>query len=120
MALVGDSADGFPGLAGWGKRSAALALAHYGHLDAIPDEVGDWDPDLCKALRGAPKLAATLAAEREHAELFLSLATLRTDRSLLPDVAALAWPGPTPAFEEICRHMRAPQLAERAAALAPI
>lgn len=117
LALVGDSADGFPGLAGWGKRSAALALEHYVHLDAIPDDVNDWDPDVRKALRGAPKLAATLAAERENAELFLSLATLRIDRSLLPDVAALEWRGPTPAFEQVCRHMRAPQLAERAEAL---
>jgi len=118
LALVGDSADGFPGLAGWGKRSAAVALAHYGHLDAIPDDVNAWDPDVRKAVRGAPKLAATLAAERENAELFLSLATLRIDRSLLPNVAALAWHGPTPAFEQVCRHMRASQLAERAEALA--
>jgi 5'-3' exonuclease len=117
LALVGDSADGFPGLAGWGKRSAALALAHYGHLDAIPDDVNAWDPEVRKAVRGAAKLAATLAAERKNAELFLSLATLRIDRSLLPNVAALEWHGPAPAFEQICRHMRAPQLAERAAAL---
>ena len=118
LALVGDSADGFPGLAGWGKRSAALALDHYIHLGAIPDDVNDWDPDVRKAVRGAPKLAATLAAERGNAELFLSLATLRIDRSLLPNVSALAWHGPTPAFERVCRHMRAPQLAERAEALA--
>jgi 5'-3' exonuclease len=118
LALVGDSADGFPGLAGWGKRSAALALAHYGHLADIPDDVTGWDPAVRQAVRSAPKLAATLAAEREHAELFLALATLRVDRDLLPDVAALRWLGPKPAFEEVCRHLRAPALAERAAAIA--
>ncbi len=119
LALVGDSADGFPGLAGWGKRSAALVLAHYEHLAAIPDDATDWDPAVRKAVRGAPKLAAILSAEREHAELFLSLATLRIERDLLPNVDALRWGGPTPAFEETCRHLRAPALAERAAAIAP-
>jgi len=118
LALVGDSADGFPGLAGWGKRSAALALAHYEHLAAIPDDVADWDPAVRQAVRSAPKLAATLSAEREHAELFLALATLRVDRDLVPDVAILRWSGPTVDFEQVCRHLRAPALAERAAALA--
>jgi 5'-3' exonuclease len=119
LALVGDSADGFPGLAGWGKRSAALVLAHYEHLAAIPDDVNDWDPAVRQAVRSAPKLAATLSSEREHAELFLALATLRVERDLLPDVAALRWRGPTSAFEDVCRHLRAPALAERAAAMAP-
>ncbi|MGA7416416.1 MAG: 5'-3' exonuclease H3TH domain-containing protein [Acidimicrobiales bacterium] len=118
LALVGDSADGFPGLAGWGKRSAALVLAHYGHLAAVPDDAADWDPGVRQAVRSAPKLAATLSAEREHAELFLSLATLRVDRGLLPDVDALRWRGPTPAFEGVCRHFRAPALVERAEAIA--
>ncbi|HWE69654.1 MAG TPA: 5'-3' exonuclease H3TH domain-containing protein [Acidimicrobiales bacterium] len=117
LALVGDSADGFPGLVGWGKRSAAVVLAHYGHLDAIPDKVSDWDPSLRKTVRGADRLAATLAGQRELVELFRTLATLRIDRSLLPQVADLAWRGPTPAFEEVCRHLRSPSLAERAAAI---
>jgi 5'-3' exonuclease len=117
LALVGDSADGFPGLVGWGKRSAALVLAHYEHIDAIPDNVNDWEPSVRKSVRGADKLASTLAGQRDLAELFRTLATLRIDRALLPEVGDLQWRGPTPAFEGVCRHLRAPALAERAAAL---
>ena len=117
LALVGDTADGFPGLKGWGKRSAALVLAHYRSLGAIPDDVGQWDPSVRKAVRGADRLAATLAEERAAAELFLTLATLRIDRDLLPAVADLEWHGPAPAFEAVCRHLRAPALAGRAAAI---
>jgi len=117
LALVGDSADGFPGLVGWGKRSAAVVLAHYGHLDAIPDKVSDWDPSLRKTVRGADRLATTLAGQRDLVELFRNLATLRIDRSLLPQVADLEWRGPTPAFDEVSRHLRSPSLAERAAAI---
>jgi 5'-3' exonuclease len=119
LALVGDSADGFPGLVGWGKRSAALVLAHYEHIDAIPDQANDWEPSVRKSVRGADKLAATLADQRDLAELFRTLATLRIDRALLPEVADLQWRGPTPAFEAVCRHLRAPALAERAANLGP-
>lgn len=119
LALVGDSADGFPGLAGWGKRSASVVLAHYGNLDDIPDGVKDWDPGVRKAVRGAAKLAGTLAAERDRAELFRELATLRVDRSLLSSVTVLAWSGPKPAFDDVCRHLRDPALADRAATLAP-
>jgi hypothetical protein len=68
-------------------------------------------------VRGADKLAATLARERPLVELFHTLATLRIDRSLLPQVADLEWAGPTPAFADVCRHLRAPALVERAAAL---
>jgi 5'-3' exonuclease len=118
LALVGDSADGFPGLVGWGKRSAAVVLAHYEHIDAIPDNVNDWEPSLRKTVRGAERLATTLAGGRELVELFRTLATLRIDRSLLPSVADLQWRGPTPAFEEVSRQLRSPALAERAAAIA--
>ena len=117
LALVGDSADGFPGLPGWGKRSAALVLAHYEHLDAIPDDVERWDPSVRKAVRGADRLATTLTDERDLVGLFRDLATLRIDRDLLPDVAGLEWHGPTPAFEDVCRRLRSPALAKRAAAL---
>ncbi len=116
LGLVGDAADGFPGLAGWGKRSAAVVLAHYQHISAIPDDVGRWDPALRKAVRGADRLATTLADERTLAELFKDLATLRIDRSLLPQVADLEWHGPTPAFEGVCRHFRSTALYQRAAA----
>jgi 5'-3' exonuclease len=118
LALVGDAADGFPGLAGWGKRSAALVLAHYEHIDAIPDDVNDWDLSVRKSVRGADKLATTLTNQRDLVQLFRTLATLRIDRALLPAVADLEWHGPAPAFEAVCRHLRAPALAERAAALA--
>jgi 5'-3' exonuclease len=117
LALVGDSADGFPGLPGWGKRSAALVLAHYESLDAIPDDVERWEPSVRKAVRGADRLATTLSDERDLVGLFRDLATLRIDRGLLPDVAGLEWQGPTPAFEDVCRRLRAPALAKRAAAL---
>ena len=60
LALVGDSADGFPGLAGWGKRSASVVLAHYGTFDDVPDSVAEWDPDVRRAVRGAAKLAAAV------------------------------------------------------------
>jgi 5'-3' exonuclease len=118
LALVGDSADGFPGLAGWGKKSASLVLAHYGTFDRVPDAVADWDPEVRQAVRGAAKLAERLAAERERAELFRDLATLRVDPALLDTVGSLRWRGPTKDFEEVCRHFRDPALAERAAALA--
>ncbi|MHB8438184.1 MAG: 5'-3' exonuclease [Acidimicrobiales bacterium] len=118
LALVGDSADGFPGLAGWGKQSAAKVLAHYGSIDAIPDAMAEWDPALVRAVRGAGQLAQTLAAERELAMLFRTLATLRIDTTLLTDVDELRWRGPTEAFAETCEALRAPRLLERAEALA--
>ena len=75
LALVGDSADGFPGLAGWGAKTAAAVLTRYVHIEDIPDSPGQWDV----AVRGVPKLAATLAENRDLAMLFKTLATLRTD-----------------------------------------
>jgi len=117
LALVGDSADGFPGLAGWGRRSASTVLAHYGNFDDVPDDVGAWDPDVRRAVRGAAKLAERLADERERAELFRVLATLRVDPAVLQGVGSLEWRGPHQRFEEVCAHFRDPSLAERAAAL---
>lgn len=114
LALVGDSADGFPGLAGWGKRSAAVVLAHYRTIDAIPDEPGEWDPDVRKQVRGSASLASRLAGERELALLFRELATLRIERDVLDDVDDLAWTGPTPAFPEVCALFGDERLAERA------
>ncbi len=119
LALVGDSADGFPGLAGWGRRSASAVLAHYGSIDEVPDQVADWDADVRGAVRGAAKLAERLASERERAELFRVLATLRIERALLPDVRALEWQGPTASFGEVCAHFRDPVMAQRAEAMRP-
>ena len=118
LALVGDSADGFPGLAGWGKQSASTVLGHYEHLEAIPASAADWDPALRSAVRSAPKLAERLAADMDLALLFRDLATLRVDRSLLASVDDLAWKGPEPGFEDIARFLRDPALADRAGALA--
>ncbi len=120
LALVGDSADGFPGIAGWGKKTAAVVLAHYGHIVDIPDQAADWDPLVVRSVRGAGALAARLADDRATALLFRDLATLRVDRSLLGAVADLAWRGPTPAFTDVCRNLRDPALADRAAALRPV
>lgn len=110
LALVGDSADGFPGLAKWGAKSAAAVLAHYKTIDAIPDDVSAWEV----SVRGAPGLAATLATQRDLAELFKVLATLRVDRDLLTDVDELAWRGPRPEFEDVCARLEMPSLWERA------
>jgi 5'-3' exonuclease len=88
LALVGDAADGYPGLPGWGAKSTALVLARYGHLEAIPDEARRWDVKVT----GATRLAATLLAQRDRAHLFRTLATLRTDVDLFDDVDALRAP----------------------------
>jgi 5'-3' exonuclease len=111
LALVGDSADGYPGLPGWGARSAAAVLAHYGHIERIPDTAGAW----AVPVRNRPALAATLRSQRPHAMLFKDLATLRVDRALLADVDALRWTGPTPLFAEVCERIDARPLGARAA-----
>jgi 5'-3' exonuclease len=114
LALVGDSADGYPGLPGWGARSAATVLARYGHIEAIPDAPGDW----AVPVRNRPALAATLRTMRRQAMLFKDLATLRVERSLLGDVDDLRWTGPAPEFAEVCDRIDARPLATRAARLA--
>ena len=114
LALVGDSADGYPGLPGWGSRSAAAVLAHYGAIEQVPDAAGQW----VVAVRNRPALAATLRQLRPLAMLFKDLATLRVDPSLLEDAAALRWTGPTPLFAEVCERIDARPLAARAAQLA--
>jgi 5'-3' exonuclease len=88
LALVGDAADGFPGLPGWGAKSAARVLARYGHIDAIPADPREWQVPLANA----NTLAKTLERERERALLFRTLATLRTDIPLFDDVETLRWP----------------------------
>jgi 5'-3' exonuclease len=118
LALVGDSADGFPGIAGWGKQSAATVLDHYGRLEDIPLEVASWDPDVARRVR-AGALAASLAEGFELALLFRELARLVVEPSLLGSVVDLAWAGPTADFETVCAYLDDPALAERAAALAP-
>ena len=94
LALVGDAADGYPGLPGWGAKSAAAVLAEYSHLEAIPTNWHDWRLNVLNA----SALAATLLTEYDRARLFRSLATLRADIPLFDDVEQLRWQGPTPAF----------------------
>lgn len=94
LALVGDSADGYPGLAGWGAKSTAAVLAKFGHIEWIPADWREWHVNAT----GASALAHTLATEREHALLFRTLATLRTDIPLFDDVDQLRWNGPTSGF----------------------
>ena len=115
LALVGDSADGFPGLKGWGATAASTVLARYAHIEDIPRLAERWDVNV----RGARGLANTLADNREQALLFRHLATLRVDRSLLTDVDELRWTGPRPDFETTADLLGATNLADRAGAAAP-
>ena len=96
LALVGDAADGYPGLSGWGAKSAAAVLAKYSHLELIPEDWREWRVSTAKA--GA--LAYTLSKDRDLALLFRKLATLQTDIALFDNVDELQWNGPTAAFAE--------------------
>jgi len=114
LALVGDSADGYPGLPGWGTRSAATVLARYHHLEGIPKLATEWDV----AVRGAMRLATTLAEQREQALLFRELATLRPDAPIGADVDALRWHGPRADFAAWSARFGTPSLHARASILA--
>ena len=102
LALVGDSADGYPGLPGWGAKSAAKVLARWGHLHRIPDDPRAWDVDV----RGAAALAATLTAQRADALLFRELATLRVDVPVFGSVDELRWQGPTAEVDALRDRLR--------------
>ncbi|HEV8116049.1 MAG TPA: flap endonuclease, partial [Acidimicrobiales bacterium] len=104
-------ADGFPGLPGWGAKSAAAVLRRFGTIEAIPDDVAGWDG---VGVRSAGALAGTLAGARPEAALFKRLATLVVDRSLLGAVDDLLWTGPTAAFPGVAEALGAPGLAARA------
>jgi 5'-3' exonuclease len=95
LALVGDAADGYPGLPGWGAKSTAAVLAKFGHLEAIPADWREWQVNAASA----STLASTLSREHDRAELFRTLATLRTDIALFDGVDQLRWNGPTPALD---------------------
>ena len=115
LGLVGDTADGFPGLPGWGAKSAALVLARYGHLEDIPPAAGQWD---VPGLRGAAKLSATLQAQLADALLFRRIATVETDLDV-GTVDAWRWNGPTHDFAAIAEELGAPDLVALAARLTP-
>jgi 5'-3' exonuclease len=114
LALVGDNADGFPGLAGWGAKTAAAVLRRYGHLEQIPDAPGQWD---VRGVRGAPKLAATLAEHRDEALLFKRLATLVTDVEV-GEVDQWRWRGPGEGHRRWCERVDAPELVAKLERLA--
>ena len=101
LALVGDTADGFPGLTGWGAKSAAAVLAKFGHIEAIPDDHQAWGLNVSRAA----SLAATLTRDRAQALLFKRLATLRTDGPVFDSVEELKWTGPTPALAGLRRRL---------------
>jgi len=114
LGLVGDSSDGFPGIAGWGAKSASAVLARYGHLEDIPEHAGQWE---VQGLRGAAKLSSALRQDFELALLFRRIATLETDLDV-GTVDDWEWHGPTEAFDDWAVAVGVPALAERAAALA--
>ena len=110
LAVVGDSADGFPGVPGWGAKTAALILSRYEHLESIPKDWREWHP----SIRSAQRLATTLFGSWSDALLFRTLATLRLDVPVFDTVDDLRWNGPRSNFEEQCRQMSSPELLSRA------
>jgi 5'-3' exonuclease len=103
LALVGDNADGYPGLEGWGAKSSAAVLAKFLHLESIPKDYREWHVNATNA----SGLADTLRREWDQAILFRRLATLRTDIALFSDVEELKWNGPSPAFDELAARLDA-------------
>ncbi len=114
LAVVGDTADGFPGLPGWGSKTAALTFGRYPHLENIPKDWREWDP----AIRGAKRLAAVLFDQWNDALLFRTLATLRLDVPVFESVDELRWKGPRPEFESYSKQIESPGIYTRAMAAA--
>jgi 5'-3' exonuclease len=115
LAVVGDSADGFPGVRGWGAKAAATTLSQYLHLEDIPKDWALWDA----SIKRARVLSESLFGAWDDALLFRTLATLRLDVPVFDTVEDLRWKGPREDFEEWCRRMKAPELFGRVGAAAP-
>jgi 5'-3' exonuclease len=111
LALVGDTADGFPGLSGWGEKAAALTLSQYPHLEDIPKEWRAWHP----SIRRARLLSESLFNAWNDAVLFRTLATLRLDVPVFDSIQDLRWTGSRPNFEEYCDRLKLPDLVRRVA-----
>ncbi len=109
LALVGDAADGIPGIPGWGAKSAAAVLTQFGHIEAIPDDVARWPLPASRARR----LAEALAAQRSDALLYRRLTTLRRDVPLVETLDDLAWRGARPEFRPLCADLGADDLPAR-------
>jgi 5'-3' exonuclease len=114
LAVVGDSADGFPGVTGWGQKGAASVLSHYPHLEDVPKDWREWHP----SIRKARALSESLFSAWTDAVLFRTLATLRVDAPVFDAVEELRWRGPRPGFDDYCRRIKAPDLLRRATAAA--
>jgi 5'-3' exonuclease len=114
LAVVGDSADGFPGIPGWGQKAAAQALSQYRHLENIPKDWSQWDP----SIKRARPLSESLFSGWSDALLFRTLATLRLDVTVFSDIEELRWKGPGPNFEQYCQGMKSTDLLRRASTLA--
>ncbi len=111
LGVVGDTADGFPGLQGWGAKSAAKILTRFGHIDQVPFDVAEWDG---VDVRGAAKLAATLRDNFEDALLFRRIATVDLDAPVSASVDEMVWTGPAEGFDERCAEIGAERVARRA------
>ena len=109
LALVGDTADGYPGLDGWGEKASATVLGAYGHLEKIPSNAKDWKVEV----RRADLLASTLRQNFKLALLFRDLATLRTRKPKLTSTSKVHWKGPRPSFPASCKRLDAPELKDR-------
>ncbi len=109
LALVGDTSDGYPGIPGWGEKTASAVLAVYEHIEAIPDDARAWR----LAVRGADRLAAALASRRVEAALYKRLATLRTDVPPTEPLAELEWRGARPEMRDFCGRQGYNDLVER-------
>ena len=109
LAVVGDSADGFPGVAGWGAKAAALTFSQYAHLEDIPKNWQDWHPSIGRAR----VLSEKLFSAWDDAILFRALATLRLDVPVFENVEELRWEGPKANFGEYCERMNSANLFER-------
>lgn len=109
LALVGDSADGYPGISGWGAKSASAVLSRYEHIESIPDDPGQWDLGSARALR----LSESLRAHHEQVLLYRHLATLRHDVPLQERIADLEWQGAHPRLKSLCHELGAEKLLER-------
>ena len=110
LALIGDTADGFPGLPGWGARSTAAVLSHYRRIENVPDAIGQWEV----SVRGSAKLAAALAENRDLAMLFRHIATIADDAPTFDRLDELRWSGPTVGFPELMSRINGEHLIERA------
>jgi 5'-3' exonuclease len=114
LALVGDTADGYPGLTGWGEKSAGAIIGSYGHLEAVPQSAMDWKTKV----RSADRLAETLRDNFKLALLFRDLATLRTKEPRIRSPNQIRWTGPKPDFELMCKRLDDAQLASKVAKIA--